>query len=118
AGAGTDDGDSVSSPPSSGQPTAALYQVIVDLEPGAALAAGSMITTGDYKLIVQPDPAAGVTTSPAAQPSATAEATPDASAGTNNTGNNNTGGSNTAGETSTGESGTNGAGAESTAGAE
>ncbi|MDF9842462.1 MULTISPECIES: hypothetical protein [unclassified Paenibacillus] len=118
AGTGTGDGgESVSSPPSSGQPDAALYQVIVDLEQGAALAAGSMITAGEYKLIVQPAPAAGVTTSPAAQPSATAEATPDASAGTNNTGNN-AGGSNPAGETSTGESGTNGAGAESTAGAE
>lgn len=107
--AGTDGGESVSSPPA--------YQVTVDLEQGTVLAAGSMITAGKYKLIVQPDPAAGVTKSPAAQPSATAEATPDASAGINNTGNN-AGGSNTAGETSTGESGTNGAGAESTAGAE
>lgn len=110
AGAGKDSSAAVSSPPA--------YQVTVDLEQGAVLAAGSMITVGKYKLIVQPDPAAGVTASPAPQPSATAEATPDASASTNNTGNNNTGGSNTEGETSTGESGTNGAGAESTAGAE
>jgi hypothetical protein len=81
ASAGTNGGDlAVSSPAPTGQANAAAYQVTVDLEPGAKLAAGSMITAGEYKLIVQPAPASAAVPSPAVQPSATAEGTPDADA--------------------------------------
>ncbi|MEK5447893.1 GAP1-N2 domain-containing protein [Paenibacillus sp. FSL R7-0331] len=112
-----DGGESVSSPVSSGQPGAAYYRVTVDLEPGAVLAAGSMIKAGDYKLIVQPDPAAGASSTPAAEPSATAGATPDASAGAGTTGNN-AGGNNASGGADTDAAGSDDANAESTAGAQ
>ncbi|CAH1215539.1 hypothetical protein PAECIP111892_04117 [Paenibacillus auburnensis] len=101
ASAGTGSGDQdVSSPPSTGQPGAAAYQVTVDLEPGAELAAGSMIVAGDYKLIVQSAPDTAPVPSQAVQPSATAEATTGADA---ETGANADGRANTANDTNTSE---------------
>ncbi|WNS41332.1 hypothetical protein [Paenibacillus sp. MMS20-IR301] len=48
------------------------YEVMVQLEPGAKLAAGDMITAGEYKLILQPAGGGSLESTPSSSPEATA----------------------------------------------
>lgn len=78
AGTGSEASAVPSALPSPGAAHKTAYQVIVTLEPGAKLAAGDMIIAGEYKLILQADPAISATPVPSIQPSATASATSEA----------------------------------------
>ncbi|KHL93044.1 hypothetical protein QW71_25575 [Paenibacillus sp. IHB B 3415] len=74
---GSDEAEASPAAGSSGAGTPArLYEVTVELEPGAKLAAGDVITAGIYTLKLQASPGSILGSAPSTTPSTTPETTP------------------------------------------